>query len=108
MMCVIGSEDTTYAFSSIGFEPVMADDNDSNSNSNRERVIKALEAYDVILIEEAVAKEFEGKLREVKEKGKVVIEVPGISGGTGYTRERIRRMVINAVGMDIFKENRER
>ncbi|MDY6985601.1 MAG: V-type ATP synthase subunit F [Candidatus Thermoplasmatota archaeon] len=104
MMCIIGSEDITYAFSSIGFEPVIAD----NNNRDRERVIKALETYDVILIEEEVAKEFEGKLKEVKEKGKVVIEVPGISGSAGYTRERIRRMVINAVGMDIFKENRER
>lgn len=104
MMCIIGSEDITYAFSSIGFEPVIAD----NNNRDRERVIKALETYDVILIEEEVAKEFEGKLKEVKEKGKVVIEVPGISGSAGYTRERIRRMVINAVGMDIFKENKER
>ncbi len=102
MMCIIGSEDITYAFSSIGFEPVITD------NNNREGVIKALEAYDVILIEEEIAKEFEGKLKEVKEKGKVIIEVPGISGSAGYTRERIRRMVINAVGMDIFKENGER
>lgn len=102
MMCIIGSEDITYAFSSIGFEPVIA------GSDNKEEVIKALEAYDVILIEEEIAKEFEGKLREVKEKGKVVIEVPGISGSTGYTRERIRRMVINAVGMDIFKEDERR
>jgi vacuolar-type H+-ATPase subunit F/Vma7 len=97
MMCVIGSEDTTYAFSSLGFEPVPVIGDD------KEAVIKALENYDVIFIEEEVAKEFKDKLREVKGKGKVVLEVPGISGSIGYTRERIRRMVINAVGMDIFK-----
>jgi len=100
MMCVIGSEDTTYAFSSIGFEPVPV------NAGNKEVVIKALESYEIILIEEEIAKEFEDKLREVKGKGKVVIEVPGISGSIGYTRERIRKMVINAVGMDIFKEDK--
>jgi len=104
MMCVIGSEDTTYAFSSIGFEPVPV----IGDNKDKEAVIKALESYDIVLIEEDVAKEFEDKLREVKGKGKVVIEVPSISGSIGYTRERIRRMVINAVGMDIFKEDKKR
>jgi len=101
MMCAIGSEDTVYAFSSIGFEPVIAEVKDN--------VMEALERdYDVFLVEEGVAREFENELREVKARGKVVIEIPGVSGSTGYTRERIRRMVINAVGMDIFGEGSER
>jgi len=101
MMCAIGSEDTVYAFSSIGFEPVIAD--------SRDKVMSALERdYDVFLVEEGVAKAFENALREIKARGKVVIEIPGVGGSTGYTKERIRRMVINAVGMDIFGEVSER
>jgi vacuolar-type H+-ATPase subunit F/Vma7 len=98
MMCVIGSEDTTYAFSSIGFEPVVV-----NSRDEALRAFEGIQKYDIILIEESIAKDVEKELAEIKGRGMIVIEIPGINGSTGYTKDRIRKMVINAVGMDIFK-----
>ena len=96
---VIGSKDLVFAFSSLGFAGFEVE--------NRENGLKALSNslnLKMIFVEEKIADELKEEINSLKKEGKVFIEIPGISGSTGYTKKRIKRMVVNAVGMDIFRD----
>jgi vacuolar-type H+-ATPase subunit F/Vma7 len=98
---VIGDRDVVFAFSSLGFSGFEVE--------NREKGLKALSSSSnlkVIFVEEKIARELKDEIDSLKREGKVFIEIPGIRGSTGYTKKRIKRMVVNAVGMDIFKEEK--
>ena len=98
-MCVVGSEDLTFAFSSLGFKPFVAE-----SREDVLKILHLLNDYDIVLIQENAAESVKREIDDLKMIGKVFIEVPGLSGSEGYTRGRLRKMVVNAVGMDIFRE----
>jgi V/A-type H+-transporting ATPase subunit F len=106
-IAIIGPREQILGFSAVGVRAIFADDFDAA----REKLFatkKAIEKGDekigiVFVLEEYLAALSAEEYQKLSAGAlPAIIPLPGISGGTGFGNEKIRRIVEKAVGSDIF------
>ncbi len=109
-IAIIGPKDAIIGFTALGvvpFECYNADDALEILKKMRSDIIEENEdRFAIVLINEDLIKDIsQDEYKKItKEALPAIISVPGIQGGTGFGAEKVRRMVEQAVGSDIFGE----
>jgi V/A-type H+-transporting ATPase subunit F len=99
-VAIIGRKDVYLGFRGLGFEVV-----DASLPKQAERALRELaeKGTGIIFISEALAKEIMPQIGEFgKQPTPAVVLIPDNLGSLGWARERIRRLVERAVGIDIL------
>jgi V/A-type H+-transporting ATPase subunit F len=109
-IAIIGPKDAIIGFSALGVVPF-----ESYSADEALEILKKIkldlvedneDQFAIVLINEDIIKDIpQDEYKKItKEALPAIISVPGIQGSTGFGAEKVRRMVEQAVGSDIFGE----
>ena len=109
-VAIIGSKDAIIGFSALGVVPF-----ESYNAEDALEVLKKIKTdlveenenrFAIVFISEELIKEIpQDEYKKItKDALPAIISVPGIHGTTGFGKEKVRRMVEQAVGSDIFGE----
>lgn len=107
-IAIIGPKDAIIGFSALGvtpFEAYTAEDALAVLRNMKKEIMEGkAECFAIVLMIEDLMKEFpkDEYAKLTREALPAVISVPGIHGATGFGEEKVRRMVEQAVGSDIF------
>ncbi|MBA4336329.1 V-type ATP synthase subunit F [bacterium] len=111
-LAIVGTKDQILGFTALGMTAIAVND----FETAREKILGLVSSnvegasgemrkeYAIIFVMEEYARQL-GKddYKKInKEALPAVIPIPGIKGSTGYGRERVKKMVEQAVGSDIF------
>lgn len=109
-IAIIGPKDAIIGFTALGvvpFESYSAEDALGILKKMHSDVIEENgDKFAIVLINEDLIRDIpQDEYKKItKEALPAIISVPGIQGGTGFGAEKVRRMVEQAVGIDIFGE----
>lgn len=110
-IAIVGPKDQILGFKALGLRAVPVLNVEEAKNAlyklNEEKVSEeedAKKAYAIIFILEELAMNIpqDDYKKLTKDALPAIIPIPGIKGTTGYGLERIKKMVEQAVGSDIF------
>lgn len=109
-IAIIGPKDAILGFSTLGVVPFESYSVEQAIHTLKE--IKAMFTQDgrlrfaVVLVTEELIKALpKDEYRKItRDALPAIISVPGVGGSTGFGDEKVRRMVEQAVGSDIFGE----
>lgn len=92
--------------SSIGFKAVGVDTYVVRDFKEAKDILLSLvkSGYGIVFITEDIASSMEELINRANREAEcAVLVIPSVKGSTGFSRERIRKSVERAVGIDIFK-----
>lgn len=96
---VIGDYDSVLAFKAGGVDAFGVTD----AHEAKEKLKSIAKDYSVIFITEDLASEIDGYLKRFLESAyPIVIPVPGKSGKSGYSEQKLRENMERALGVDIL------
>ena len=111
-LAIIGTKDQILGFTALGMTAIAVNDFDTAREKVLELASSNIEGaggetrreYAIIFVMEEYARQFtKDDYKKInKEALPAVIPIPGIKGSTGYGLERVKKMVEQAVGSDIF------
>ncbi len=111
-LAIVGTKDQILGFTALGMTAVAVNDFETAREKILELASKNVEGasgetrreYAIIFVMEEYARQLgkEDYKKINKEALPAVIPIPGIKGSTGYGLERVKKMVEQAVGSDIF------
>ena len=99
-IAILGERDSIYGFATLGIETFPVENAEEG-----ERTLKTLAATDYAIIyvtETLMAQIGEEAARYNEQKLPAIIPIPGASGRNGVAMENLQKLVIQAVGSDIF------
>ncbi|MFQ5796453.1 MAG: V-type ATP synthase subunit F [Candidatus Bipolaricaulia bacterium] len=105
-IAVVGSKDVNLGFKALGVTVV-----DVATPEQAEQAVEDLanRGCQIILIAEALAEQIGPTLDRFQERPTpAVVMIPDHRGSRGYARERVRRLVEKAVGIDILSRESDR
>jgi V/A-type H+-transporting ATPase subunit F len=109
-IAIIGPKDAIIGFSALGVMPLEAYTVDEAleilKNIKKDLIEDGENKYAIVLMIEDLVRDIPADeyKKLTKEALPAIISVPGIHGTTGFGDEKVRRMVEQAVGSDIFGE----
>lgn len=111
-LAIIGTKDQILGFTALGMTAIAVNDFETAREKVLELAASNVEGasgetrreYAIIFVMEEYARKFsKDDYKKInKEALPAVIPIPGIKGSTGYGIERVKKMVEQAVGSDIF------
>ncbi|MBT3834966.1 V-type ATP synthase subunit F [Candidatus Peribacteria bacterium] len=104
-IAIIGSKEAIEGFSLLGVKTVPAQNTEEAVEKIREMKRSSDEVFAIIFITEDLAKDFtqDDEKFFAKDPLPAIIPLPSHHGSTGYSMERLSRIVERAVGSDILK-----
>lgn len=99
-IAVLGERDSIYGFATLGLETFPVEDAESG-----ERTLKTLAAkdYAIIYITEGLMAQIKNEVAKYDEQRlPAIISIPGTGERNGVALENLQKLVIQAVGSDIF------
>ena len=99
-IAILGDRDSIYGFATLGMETFPVDDIESG-----ERTLKTLAAKDYAIIyitEDLMAKISDEVAKYKDQRLPAIIPIPGVAERNGAAMENLQKLVIQAVGSDIF------
>ncbi|MBE6016082.1 MAG: V-type ATP synthase subunit F [Lachnospiraceae bacterium] len=99
-IAILGDRDSIYGFATLGMETFPVDDIESG-----ERTLKTLAAKDYAIIyitEDLMAKISDEVAKYNDQRLPAIIPIPGVAERNGAAMENLQKLVIQAVGSDIF------
>lgn len=99
-IAIMGDRDSIYGFATLGIETFPVDDTESG-----ERTLKTLAAKDYAIIyitEDLMAKISDEVAKYNDQRLPAIIPIPGVAERNGAAMENLQKLVIQAVGSDIF------
>ncbi len=101
-IAIIGEKDFVWGFEGLGIDVFTV----NNASEARTAIEEAIEkGCSIIYITETHSEELISLIHEVSISSTIsIVIIPGIGGRKNLTRERLRRLVEKAVGVDIFSE----
>lgn len=103
-MAIVGRKDVCLGFKALGLTVV-----DAHGPQEAEAAILDLakQGFSIIFVSEALAREIMPAIERFnKEAAPAIVMIPDHRGSSGLARERVRRLVEKAVGIDILAEER--
>jgi len=104
-IAIIGSKEAIQGFSLLGVTTVAASTTEEAVTKIKEMKKNPEEHYAIIFVTEDLAKGFgpDDEKSFAKDPLPAIIPLPSHHGSTGYSMERLSRIVERAVGSDILK-----
>lgn len=99
-IAILGDRDSIYGFATLGMETFPVDDTES-----AERTLKTLAAKDYAIIyitEDLCAKISDEVAKYNDQRLPAIIPIPGVAERNGAAMDNLQKLVIQAVGSDIF------
>ena len=99
-IAILGERDSIYGFATLGIETFPVENAEEG-----ERTLKSLAATDYAIIyitENLMAQISEEVAKYNDQKLPAIISIPGSQGRNGVAMENLQKLVIQAVGSDIF------
>lgn len=99
-IAIIGDRDSIYGFATLGIETFPVENAESG-----ERTLKTLAAkdYAIIYITETLMAEISEEVAKYNDQRlPAIIPIPGVAGCNGAALENLQKLVLQAVGSDIF------
>ena len=99
-IAIMGDRDSIYGFATLGIETFPVTDTEES-----ERLLKTLAAkdYAIIYITEELQKRLAGEIEKYSDQRlPAIIPIPGVNGNTGDGLANLNRLVVQAVGSNIF------
>ena len=99
-IAILGDRDSIYGFATLGIETFPVDTTESG-----ERTLKTLAAkdYAIIYITEGLMARISDEVDKYKDQRlPAIIPIPGVAERNGTAMENLQKLVIQAVGSDIF------
>lgn len=99
-IAIVGKKDVYVGFKALGVTV-----RDARTPQGAERAVLDLVAqgFSIIFLQESLARELEALLERFrKQPTPAIVMIPDNTGSLGIARERIRRLVERAVGIDIL------
>lgn len=101
-IAIIGEKDFVWGFEGVGID-VYCVNNASEARTAMEEAIK--KKCSIIYITETHSEELMALIHEVSTNSPIsIVVIPGIGKRKNLTRERLRKLVEKAAGVDIFSE----
>ncbi|RKX94904.1 MAG: hypothetical protein DRP84_05830 [Spirochaetes bacterium] len=103
-IAVLGEERNILGFKPFGVDVYLFNESGKNPEEWFSEILK--ENYELIIITESIAEKVSEQIDELWEKElPVVLTIRGLGETTSSSFERLRRLVIKAIGADLFKES---
>jgi V/A-type H+-transporting ATPase subunit F len=103
-IAVLGAERNILGFQPFGVDVYFYHEGDENMDEWFRQITK--KDYKLILITESIAGQLQEQIDALWEKElPIVLTIRGLGETTRIAFERLRRLVIKAIGTDLFKEN---
>lgn len=102
-IAILGDRDSIYGFATLGLETFPVDNAESG-----ERTLKTLAAKDYAIIyitEDLMARISDEVAKYNDQRLPAIIPIPGVNGRGGTAMENLQKLVIQAVGSDIFNND---
>lgn len=99
-IAILGDRDSIYGFATLGIETFPVDSIESG-----ERTLRTLAAtdYAIIYITEGLMASISDEVEKYKDQRlPAIIPIPGVAERNGAAMENLQKLVIQAVGSDIF------
>ena len=98
-MAIIGDGEGVLVFRSVGMDAYSADD----ARSAAKLLPELAERYQVIFVTDELAKQIEEVIAAYASRAyPIIVPIPSVRGGSGYSAEMLRRQSERALGMDIL------
>ncbi|MCA9364567.1 MAG: hypothetical protein KC736_01610 [Candidatus Moranbacteria bacterium] len=110
-VAIIGPQDVVSGFSAVGVIAFVANTSadvmrllEEFSRSFESSLDSEIDRYPVVIVMEELLKDIpqDEYARVTRHVLPAVVALPGLSGSSGYTSERLRALAQRAVGIDIF------
>ncbi|MFW6138274.1 MAG: V-type ATP synthase subunit F [Spirochaetota bacterium] len=102
-IAVVGKNRTLLGFKPYGVDVYFYQEKEDISEWFSSIVKKG---YTLIMVSEAVADELSQEIDQLWQKElPVILTIKGLKGPTGTSFDRLRKLVIRAIGTDIFRES---
>ena len=103
-IAVLGKERNILGFKPFGVDVYLFHNNIKNADKWFADILK--KRYELIIVTESIAEKIKDQIDELWEKElPVVLTIRGLGETTRSSFDRLRQLVIKAIGADLFKEN---
>ncbi len=102
-IAVVGDERNILGFRPFGVDVHFYGQNSGDPDEWFRGIVK--QGYKLIIVTESIAEMLKAQIEDLWEKQlPVVLTIRGLSESKGLAYDRLRRLVIKAIGTDLFKE----
>jgi len=103
-IAILGEERNILGFKPFGVDVYLYNESGKNAEEWFSEILKG--KYELIIVTESIAERIKEQIDELWEKElPVVLTIRGLGETTRSSFDRLRRLVIKAIGADLFKEN---
>lgn len=102
-IAVLGDRDSIYGFATLGLETFPVENDEQGAETLKKL---AYQDYAIIYVTEGLYGRLSDEVEKfISQKLPAIVPIPGSKGNTGEGMENVQKLVLQAVGTDIFGQD---